>query len=84
MTVPKAKTTKLACKSAVTVKKGKTITLKPTVTPSFSDEKVTYTSAKKSIATVTAKGVVKGIKKGTTYITVKTGKKTMKVKVTVK
>ena len=66
------------------MKKGKKVTLKPKVTPSYSDDKITYKSANKKIATVTSKGVVKGIKKGKTTITVKSGKKSVKVKVTVK
>ena len=83
VTVPKAKTTKITCKK-VSVKKGKKVTLKPKVAPSYSDDKITYKSANKKIATVTSKGVVKGVKKGTTTITVKSGKKNVKVKVTVK
>ena len=83
VTVPKVKTKKITCK-AVSVKKGKKVTLKPKVTPTYSDDKVTYKSANKKIATVTAKGVVKGIKPGKTTITIKSGKKSVKVKVTVK
>ena len=83
VTVPKVKTTKITCK-AVKVKKGKKVRLKPEVTPSFSDDEVTFRSADTEIAAVTAKGVVKGKKKGTTTITVKSGKKSVKVKVTVK
>jgi uncharacterized protein YjdB len=68
----------------VTVKKGKKVTLKPKLTPTYSDDPITFKSNNKKIATVTAKGVVKGIRKGTTTITVKSGKKSVKVKVTVK
>ncbi|MBR3363848.1 MAG: Ig-like domain-containing protein, partial [Solobacterium sp.] len=83
VTVPKARTTKISCKK-VSVAKGKKVTLKPKVTPTYSDDKITYKSANKKIATVTSKGVVKGIRKGTTTITVKSGKKSVIVKVTVK
>ena len=83
VTVPKVKTRKITCK-AVSVKKGKKVTLKPKITPAYSDDKITYKSSNKKIATVTAKGVVKGIKKGKTTITIKSGKKSVKVKVTVK
>lgn len=38
----------------------------------------------KKVATVTAKGVVKGLRKGTATITVKSGSKKMICKVTVK
>lgn len=46
--------------------------------------KVKWTSNNKKIATVSTDGAVKGIKKGTTYINAKVGKKTLKCKVTVK
>lgn len=46
--------------------------------------KVKWTSNNKRIATVSTDGAVKGIKKGTTYINAKVGKKTLKCKVTVK
>jgi hypothetical protein len=81
--VPKQSTTKLTCKN-VTVKKGGKVTLKPVVTPALSDDKISFTSKNRKIATVTSKGVVKGIKKGSTVIVVKSGKKAVNVKVTVK
>lgn len=68
-------------KASATVKEGKTVTIKATATPSG---KVTYTSQNKKVATVTAKGVVKGIKKGTTTITVKANGVTKSFKITVK
>ena len=83
VTVSRAATKKLTC-AAVTVKKGKKVTLKPKLTPTYSDDPITFKSNNKKIATVTAKGVVKGIRKGKTTITVKSGKKSVKVKVTVK
>ena len=68
-------------KSTYSVKKGKTVKLGAKVTPSGA--KITYTSSNKKIATVTSKGVVKGIKKGTAKITIKADgvKKVVKVKV---
>jgi hypothetical protein len=68
-------------KTSLSVKKGKTATIKAATMPSA---KVTYTSSNKKIATVNSKGVVKGIKKGKATITVKANGKTVKVKVTVK
>ena len=54
----------------VTVKKGKTVTLKATVYPStLADKSVIWKSSNTSIATVTAEGKVKGIKAGTATIT---------------
>lgn len=83
--VAKVKTTKLSgVPSSKTVKKGKTFTIKASVTPKNSDEKVTYKTSNKKIATVTSKGVVKGIKKGTATITVQSGSKKQTCKVTVK
>ena len=45
--------------------------------------KVKWTSSKKSVATVSSKGLVKAKKKGKTVITAKAGKKKMKCKVSV-
>ena len=68
-------------KTALNVKAGKKVTIKATATPAA---KVTYKSSNKKVATVTNKGVVKGVKKGKATITVKANGKTVKVKVTVK
>ena len=57
-------------KSEVAVEKGKTVTLTATVYPStLEDKSVTWKSSKTSVATVTSKGVVKGIGGGTATIT---------------
>ncbi len=80
---PAVKTTAISgLKKSASVKTGKTITLKPTITPVTSQDKLTYASSNKKVATVSAKGVVKGLKAGTAKITVKSGKK--KFVVTVK
>lgn len=68
-------------KASTTIKKGKTTTIKATAAPSG---KITYTSKNKKIATVTSKGVVKGVKKGTTTIVVKANGITKNFKITVK
>lgn len=68
-------------KSSATIKKGKTVKIKATATPSG---KVTYKSSNKKVATVTAKGVVKGKKKGTATITVTSNGVSKKFKVKVK
>lgn len=58
------------CKSKVTIKKGKKITLKATVYPtSLSNKKVTWKSSNTKVATVTSSGKVKGLKAGTAIIT---------------
>ena len=68
----------------ITMKRKKSLRLKATVTPVTSRQKVSWSSSNKKVATVTSKGVVKAKKKGKTIITVKSGKKTYKIKVTVK
>ena len=79
------KTTKITgLKSSVTVARNKKLTLKPVISPITSQEKVTYSSSNKKIATVSSSGVITGKKKGTAYITVKSGKIRKKVKVVVK
>ena len=64
----------------VTVARNKKLTLKPVISPITSQEKVTYSSSNKKIATVSSTGK----KKRTAYITVKSGKIRKKVKVVVK
>ncbi|MBQ9361159.1 MAG: Ig-like domain-containing protein, partial [Lachnospiraceae bacterium] len=74
-------------KKKATVVKGYKITLKATVSPkNATNQKVTWKSSNKKIATVSSKGVVTGKKKGTVKITVTTadGKKTASCTVTVK
>lgn len=79
------KTTKLSGVPAEkTVSKGKTFKIKATATPKNTDEKITYKSSNKKVVSVTSKGVVKGLKKGTATITVQSGSKKMTCKVTVK
>ena len=57
-------------KTKATIENGKTLTLKATVTPSdLSDKSVTWKSSNQSVATVTSKGIVKGVKAGTATIT---------------
>jgi len=57
-------------KTEVCVQKGKTTTLKATVTPeTLTDKSVTWESSDTKIATVTSAGKVKGVKYGTATIT---------------
>lgn len=71
-------------KTSLTLKKGKTKTLKPKLSYVISKNKVTYKSSNSKIVAVNSKGKIKGKKKGTATITVKSGKITKKCKVTVK
>ena len=88
ITVQKQKVATKKLKATVstkqTLKKGKKVTLKVAKTPFTAQDTVKWTSSNKKIATVTSKGVVKGLKKGTATITAKAGKKVVKFKVTVK
>ena len=82
------KTSKITVSTkSVTLKKGTTyrkLASSVKVTPVTSQEKVTYTSSNKKIATVTSGGVIKGLKKGTATITIRSGSKRTTCKVTVK
>lgn len=59
-------------KKSVTLVKGKTTTLKATITPADAKTTVTWSSSDKKIATVDKNGKVKAIKGGTATITAKT------------
>lgn len=79
------KTTKLSGVPATKkIAKGKSFKIKAIATPKNTDEKITFKSSNKKVATVISKGVVKGLKKGTATITVQSGSKKMTCKVTVK
>ena len=68
----------------LTLKKGKSFRLKVTFTPADSQDKITYKTSNKKIATVSKTGKIKAKKKGKVKITVISGKKkavcTVKVK----
>ena len=67
-------------KKSITLNVKKTYTLKLTGTKG----KVTWTSSNRSVASVTSKGVVKAVKKGTATITARYGKNKLTCKITVK
>ena len=68
----------------VTVKKGKKTTLKVVNSPITAKASVKWKTSNKKVASVTSKGVVKGLKKGSATITAYSGKVKMTFKVTVK
>ena len=70
--------------SKVSLKCKQTLKLAATVSPITSKEKVKYSSSNKKVVSVSSKGVIKAKKKGKATITVKSGKKTYRIKVTVK
>lgn len=67
-----------------TLKRKQKLNLKTTVSPVTSKQIVTYRSSNSKVASVSAKGVIKAKKKGKAVITIRSGKKTAKCKITVK
>lgn len=65
---------------SISIREGETKAIKAKVTPKA---KITYKSSNTKVATVTGKGIVKGVHKGKATITVKTKASMIKVKVVV-
>lgn len=85
VTVKMIRTTKLTkVPKTLSLTTGKKYTLKPVVTPSNSQEKVTYKSSNTKIATVSCTGVITAKKVGKVTITVQSGKQKATVTLTVK
>lgn len=85
ITVKPAKTQKIyGVKKNIIIKQGKKYTLKPKISPSYSKDKISYFSNNKKGVTVNSKGIITARKKGTAYITIKSGSKYVKCKITVK
>lgn len=85
VTVRRTETKKISgVPKSLMLKKGSTKTLKAKRTPANSDEVIRYTSSNRKVATVSSKGKITAKKKGTTVITVKSGRISVKCKVTVK
>ncbi len=68
----------------ITLAKGKKYKLTPVLKPLTSQDKITYTSSNKKVATVDKKGNIQAKGKGTAKITVKSGKKKAVCTVTVR
>ena len=66
------------------LKKKQKAALRPMITPLTSTEKITYKSSNAKVVTVNGKGKIVAKKKGTAVITIRSGKKTVKCKVTLK
>ena len=71
-------------RSSQTMKRGAKLTLKPVLTPITSQEKITYSSSNKNVAVVSSRGVITARKKGTARITVRSGRKSYVIRVTVR
>ena len=85
VTVKTAATKVTLSKTSITVNKGKTYTLKATMSPSDTNDSLHWSSSNSKVAKVTTSGDVAGVAKGSATITVKTGSgKTTACKVTVK
>lgn len=85
ITVKPVKTQKIyGVKKNIIIKVGKKYTLKPKISPSYSSDKISYSSNNKKVVAVNNKGVITARKKGTAYITIKSGSKYIKCKITVK
>lgn len=68
----------------LTLNKKAKLRLSPVLTPITSRQKVTYCSSNKKVATVSKKGLITAKKAGRTTITIKSGSKTVKCRVTVR
>ena len=63
--VKPAKTQKIyGVKKNITIKVGKKYTLKPKISPSYSKDKITYSSNNKKVVVANSKGVITARKKG--------------------
>ena len=79
------KTTKISgVKPSIILGVKKTTILKPVLVPKNSTEKIAYKSSNSKVATVNSAGKVVAKKKGTAYVYVKSGSKTVKCKIVVK
>lgn len=68
----------------VTLKRSQKLKVTPVIAPVTGTQTVTYTSSNKKVATVDSKGQITAKARGTAYITVKSGRKNVKIKITVK
>ena len=75
--------TGLKLPKSVSVKKGESVTVEATITPSNTTDKIEWSTSDETIATISTKGSVKGIAAGTCIITAKIGKITATCKCTV-
>ena len=84
VTVPKVKTKSITAAPAVTLKKGKSKTLKVTLSPVKSDEKITFSSSNQKVVAVDKNGKLTAKKKGKAVITICSGSVKSTCRVTVK
>ena len=78
-------TTKIfGLRSSETLKVGQKLALKPVLGPVTSQDGITYTFSNRDVAVVNRNGVITARNKGTAKITVRSGRETFVIKVTVK
>lgn len=70
--------------NSVTLKRKQKLKVTPVIAPVTSTQKVIYTTSNEKVATVASNGQITAKRKGTAYITAKSGRKSVKIKVTVK
>ena len=68
----------------VTLKRSQKLKVTPVIAPVTSTQAVSYTSSNKKVATVDSRGQITAKARGTAYITAKSGRKNVKIKITVK
>ncbi len=68
---------------SLTLGRGASLKLSPTLSPITSQQKLSYSSSNKKVVTVSSSGKLKAKKAGRAFITVKSGSKTVKCTVTV-
>ena len=73
----------IVSKSRISLTKGKSFKINTVKYPFNSKNGISFSSSNKKIATVNKNGIITGKKKGTAYITVKSGNVKKKIKVTV-
>ena len=79
------RTTKLSgIARTLNLKRRQTMTLKPVVTPLTSLQRVIYASSNRNVAVVNSRGKITAMRRGTAVITVRSGNRTVRCKVTVK
>ena len=70
--------------SKASLKRNQTLRLAVTVSPITSRERVSYSSSDRRIVSVSSRGVIRANRRGKAIVTVRSGKKTYKIRVTVK
>lgn len=79
------RTTKLSgIARTLNLKRRQTMTLKPVVTPLTSLQRVIYASSNRNVAVVNSRGKITAMRRGTAVITVRSGNRTVRCKVTVR